>query len=237
MKEALSFRPDVIVEVTSVCDRQCAGCYAPNLISKEAPEALARLNPALFLSADNLKSALCRLMANSVDDIQSIAFRGGEPSLHPRLPALLSIARSFVKTVYLETHARWISLDDAPNPILEACEKNGSTIKISFDRMHGLEATELKAITDALTKRGIGWLIAITEGTDRDFQAMRDLCFWAENSSFIFQPKVTRSEDLIRPKHAVIHVDGRISNFLTSKPSMRPSPKLTNSTPLTAESQ
>lgn len=228
-----SFRPDVIVEVTSVCDRQCAGCYAPNLISKEAPETLARLNPALFLSPDYLKSALCSLKAKSAEDIQSIAFRGGEPSLHPQLPALMSVARSFVDTVYLETHGRWIAFADSANAILNACEETGATIKISFDRMHGLDAATLKEITGKLTARGIRWLIAITETTMQDFQAMRELCFWATDASFLFQPKVTRAEDLMRPKHAVIHVDGHISGLLNSKSAMKSFLEVPN-TPLRA---
>lgn len=214
MSAPFVFHPDIIVEVTSVCDRQCSGCYAPNLLSKEDPEVLFRAKPELFLSPEKLRATLSQMNANHPTGIQSISLRGGEPSRHPGLPAILSVANSFSSEVYLETHGRWILTANSDNAILSTCKSNGTYIKLSFDRMHGMDAPTLQKSVELLSEHHVRWMVAITEANLADFQRTRGLCPWVADDRIIFQTKVTRGEDLIQPKLGVIHLDGSVSNSL-----------------------
>jgi radical SAM superfamily enzyme YgiQ (UPF0313 family) len=46
-----NFIPDVIVEVTRACDRQCKGCYAPNILIGSAIPSDVLSQPGLFLDS------------------------------------------------------------------------------------------------------------------------------------------------------------------------------------------
>jgi organic radical activating enzyme len=214
-----NFHPDLIIEATTVCDRACQGCYAPNVVSKKDIQSMYVENPALFLSSCNLSSSL-----NNSNGVAVIAIRGGEPTRHPKLIELLEIASHHAKEIYLETHGRWIlSADKKQNSLsewselLDSCRQLNVQIKLSFDRMHGLSESELKETTETLAQQQIKWLVAITEPDSEHFQSTRAKCAWIPDHQIIFQKKALTGEHLIRPKVGVITVNGMIKSTVTSK--------------------
>lgn len=206
-----AFNPDLIVEVTGICDRACAGCYAPNLISKFSPEELFREKPEMFLTAEQLNFTLNGLKTK----IESVALRGGEPSRHPYLADLLAVAHQHSKKVCVETHGRWV-LNEAES-LTQVSAKLGTILKISFDRMHGLSADELRTITDRLSKVRVEWIVAITEATESEFIKTRELCNWIPNEKIIYQKKASSLHDLIEPRIGVIKLNGNLARTLTTK--------------------
>jgi drug/metabolite transporter (DMT)-like permease len=218
------FNPELIVEATSVCDRMCPGCYAPNVISIEDAANLYKTNPKLFLDPIKLESQL-----NLLKSVESIAIRGGEPSRHPGLPFLIEICARHSKEVYLETHGRWI-LPELENEetyelLLRTCHHLGVTIKLSFDKMHGLSADQLFSITERLDSFSIPWVVAITEKNEIDFFLIRKKCFWVENFQIIFQKMASSASNLFKPYIGVVHADGTFTSALRTKHTFERSPR------------
>jgi organic radical activating enzyme len=212
MKE---FRPDLIVEVTGVCDRACVGCYAPNLVSKFTPEEMYEAKPEMFLTAARFTEVLSSINGN----IESIAIRGGEPSRHPFLADILEVAHEKSNQVYVETHARWILDQQQSESLLKKCANLGTTLKISFDHMHGLSAKDLREITDQLSTHQVDYLIAITEDNRTNFDLTRAICSWVSDKQIIFQKKAVTMQELIVPKIGIIKLNGNLSRTLSVKSS------------------
>ena len=212
-----SFNPDLIVEVTSVCDRACAGCYAPNVIATGSPQEIYDSSPNLFLNPVVLQHTLEQL-----DSMPShISLRGGEPTRHPLLSELIGLLSAVSTSVYLETHGRWL-LPKSVRPyknLINALIENGTTVKLSFDSMHGLSKDDLKTITDILGVNDISFLIAITESNDNAFESARSRCDWIPDSKIIIQHKATSANALVKPRMGVIGVDGRLKTSLNFKSS------------------
>lgn len=223
MSSPKSFQPDLIVEVTTVCDRQCAGCYAPNVVTREQPKDLYVKNPEWYLSPTQLCVALDSLPSLK-NSSHVISLRGGEPSRHPELFKLLEVLKSRSEgSLFLETHARWLMPDSFIEPaLIRVLSETETTVKISFDRMHGLNRMELKQITSRLDSLGISWCVAITEKSQIEYESTRLLCEWIGDEKFIFQPKVSFKDQLVRPQIGVIHVNGSISGRVTSKIEFEP---------------
>lgn len=214
------FAPDLIVEATSVCDRQCPGCYAPNVVSRESPLKLLANRPDLFLAPERLEEALINLSPAS-STWQTIGIRGGEPTRHPGLPDILRcLAKHSPATLYLETHGRWLlagSESDNQQSLLEAMKDTRTVIKISFDQMHGLSPMALREITSALDQHDIAWCVAITEAREAAFMIARILCDWVSDDRIIFQEKVTTAQKLIRPHSAVIRTNGQLASEVSTR--------------------
>lgn len=217
MKSYLQFEPELVIEATSVCDRKCHGCYAPNITTNEDANLLFAKNPNLFLNSESLKNILYDIVKTE-GQLKTISIRGGEPSRHPFLSDLLAIVSSAAQSVYLETHGQWILKDSQESEnLLQSCQKNNVIIKISFDQMHGIATDKLRAITQKLKNRGIQFAVAITEASVAEFLETRLFCDWISDHHIIFQKKAFSSNDLIQPKLGVIRVDGSWSKNLTSK--------------------
>ena len=220
MRVPQSFAPDLIVEATSLCDRQCAGCYAPNLVSKESPTNLFLTAPELFLNPDRLRSSLSFLCARIGNEIPLLSIRGGEPSLHPELVTILETCSLFAEQVVLETHARWVlENSEASSALLLGCLETSTSIKISFDKMHALSAENLWRVVTRLAEVGVRYRIAITEPTEEDFATVRGKCPEISDEKFIFQKKVKTAAELMRPALGVIHTNGSHSSQLQTKES------------------
>jgi integrase len=102
-----TFQPDLIVEVTGACNRACDGCYAPNVVAKDAA-SIYETRPEIFLKALSLKHALSEIST----PVRIASVRGGEPTLHPEIVTLLRIAAIHADQVFLETHGRWLMEDE-----------------------------------------------------------------------------------------------------------------------------
>lgn len=210
-----TFIPDLIIEVTGACNRACVGCYAPNVVSNEAADSLYEKRPELFLGVAPLNSALNELGTSP----RLTAIRGGEPSLHPKLPVLLMIASKHSSLVMLETHGRWILPQNvaANNELVLSVRDNKIVVKISFDKMHGMKEDELHKIIDFLSWNKIDYRIAITESTLADYVTTRSLCSWIEDDKIIFQQKAKIADELVKPLLGNINVRGELNRTVTHK--------------------
>lgn len=214
-----TFQPDLIIEVTGACNRACIGCYAPNVVAKDAA-SIYETRPELFLKTPSLKNALSEI--TSLVSIASV--RGGEPTLHPEIGILLKTAATHADQVFLETHGRWLLEEDfiPYMDLLEAITKNGIIVKISFDKMHGMKSDELQRITHFLRWHDVEYRIAITEPNLTEYMATRSLCHFIEDDKIIFQPKAATESELVKPLIGTINIRGEIKRTLTHKFGMEP---------------
>ena len=210
-----NFNPDLIIEATSVCDRACSGCYAPNVVTTGPADKIYQTSPDLFLNPESLLIALQKL--NSKMPLATI--RGGEPTRHPEVGVLLSVARIYASSVYLETHGRWLLPENNKSyqALIETIAMRQITVKISFDKMHDLTAEELGEITSYLDWSNINYLVAITEINEQEFLNTREQCLWVDDSRIIFQKKAVALTELVVPKYGVIGINGTINNNLSVK--------------------
>ncbi len=209
-----TFQPDLIVEVTAACNRSCAGCYAPNVVTNKPASDLYAGRPELFLSIVNLNRAFGNL--STIPYISAV--RGGEPSLHPKLATLLLMIKRHSHFVYLETHARWLLPENvkAHKDLIEAIKALGVIVKISFDKMHGLNTEDLHKITQFLDWNEIDFRIAITEPSLAEFSVTRSLCSWIPSEKIIYQPKAKSNSELVIPNLGVIAVTGEFRGNLSN---------------------
>ncbi len=208
-----TFQPDLIIEVTGACNRACTGCYAPNVVTKDASEVFAR-RPELFLKTEVLKNALGETLP-----VEIASIRGGEPSLHPELSSILKMVATRAKEVYLETHARWLIEENfIPHmELLNAIVENGIIVKISFDKMHGLKTEELQRITHFLSWHDVDFRIAITESTLADYMETCSLCGFIKDEKIFYQPKAASADELVKPTVGTINVRGELKATLNHK--------------------
>lgn len=206
------FHPDLLIEVTSVCDRACRGCYAANFVSNKSKEQLYVEQKSLFLDIQKLEDSLATVSCDQ------IAIRGGEPTRHPYLDKIIEITSKHCRKLYLETHGRWIDSEEN-NQFLKSIANTGTILKISFDSMHGLKNSKLRDITDKLVENTIPFFIAITEVDGDKFLETRKLCHWVSDENIIFQLKASKLEELLQPSLGVLSVSGKISNKLNVRES------------------
>ncbi|MBS1958997.1 MAG: radical SAM protein [Bdellovibrionales bacterium] len=209
-----TFQPDLIIEVTGACNRACAGCYAPNVVAKDASEVFEK-RPELFLKSSALNNALSEITSS----VGIAAIRGGEPTLHPEIANLLKNAATHAEHVFLETHGRWLMEENfVPYvELLNAVIDNGIIVKISFDKMHGLKADELQRIVHFLNWHDVDYRIAITEPTLADYMATRSLCSFVKDEKIIYQAKALSADELVKPTIGTINVRGELKATLTHK--------------------
>jgi len=205
------FCPDLVIEVTRACDRACAGCYAPNVLTRDGVAAAGV--PGLFLSPEALQAALEALP----EQPHLVAVRGGEPSLHNGLEGLLKMICERAGQVILETHGRWIT-GDSPRPSLKTLSHLGVTVKVSFDRMHALSVESLRQIIARLEENKVKYLVAVTEPTEEDFDFVASsIESFVDRAQLIFQKKATHASELVKPRIGVIDSSGKLKLSLTSK--------------------
>lgn len=213
-----NFSPELIVEATSVCDRSCFGCYAPNVVSKESAEKLFIDRPELFLESVKLGKILSEILHAKNSKISIVSIRGGEPTRHPRLDSLVQLISQSADQVFLETHGRWIT-EPTPtqNLLLLSLAQNYVTVKLSFDSMHGGINLPLGQTIKVLEEKRIDFVIAITESTQQEFLKTRSQCSFVPDSKIIFQQKTTNIKELIKPEIGVVRVNGTLTRTLTAK--------------------
>lgn len=215
-----TFSPDLIVEVTSACNRACKGCYAPNVVSNKSAEELQKQNPGLFLDLQKLRNLLIEWNSHLPS---LISIRGGEPSIHPTLSNIIYELAQFNSGIVLETHGRWLLEKNTTQfmGLINALVMSKAKVKISFDSMHGIKADDLLEMTKTLSSYGIGYLVAITEKTDEELVSTRMLCSWVKDENIIFQRKAERADELLIPSIGVINVRGDLVRSLNSKFDIR----------------
>jgi organic radical activating enzyme len=215
MNSYFVFQPDLVVEATSVCDRACAGCYAPNVVSTLSAFTLYNDRPDLFLNPHMAAIALSKFESS----LQMISIRGGEPTRHPDLAALIGLCSQISKAVTVETHGRWLltESDESYSELLEIIKNSAAAIKLSFDRMHGLKPQQLRTITNFLDENQIRYFIAITESNEAQFIETRSECHWVPNEMIIFQRKTNSIVELSNPHYGVLNIRGQIMNSLNAK--------------------
>lgn len=221
-RDYFAFEPELIVEVTMVCDRACLGCYAPNIISRSDHVDTLRRRPELFIHPEALRERLAEVTSSIKRPLTSLSFRGGEPTCHPSLPALIDLSMEFTCQLFVESHARWVlpsgertGLD--VKGIINALARPNVALKVSFDSMHRLSAAELERVLLALDSQGVNWLVAITAHDRAQFDTQRAQCGWIPDAKIVFQPQAVRAPDLYTPAFGVIHPDGERARALSMK--------------------
>ncbi len=208
-----AFKPDLVIEATSVCDRACIGCYAPNVVSRESSQTLLSTKPSLFLFPENLALAISEL-----DLAQKIAsIRGGEPTRNPLLPELLKILAKTGAHLYLETHGKWLIDEEDHGLLLRSLVETGTNVKLSFDSMHGTVREELASMIAILHKNSIQCSVAITEASPDLFLKVLSSISSLAIGEIYFQTKATTLEALVRPSIGVVGVNGLLKKSLSSK--------------------
>ena len=210
------FQPDLIIEATATCDRACAGCYAPNVtVAKSDAAVFYSEHPELFLNPNVVETSLSALPRTPT----LISIRGGEPTQHPELAAIIQSCLKHAKTVVLETHGRWLLPKDVAHykALLPVLMQSNVVIKLSFDQMHGLSVDDLKTITDILGFNNLQYLIAITEPDDASLRSSRARCSWIPDDNIVYQPKAATLKDLTAPPLGVLTVKGSLVRTLTVK--------------------
>lgn len=215
-----TFSSDLVVEVTSACNRACNGCYAPNIVSNKSAEELIVKDSSLFINVAKLRELI---HAWPTFQPEVVSIRGGEPSLHPLLPNIIFELTKFNSEIFLETHGRWIlEKDKTPyQALINALAMSRSIVKISFDSMHRLNPSDLKVMTDYLSASGISFVVAITERTDSELVASRNLCSWVPDNRIYFQHKAEKGEELMKPSIGVINVKAELVQNLNYKFDIR----------------
>lgn len=211
-----TFKPDLIIEVTSTCNRSCTGCYAPNVVSNKSAKDLMAEKPNLFLDVNQLEN-LIAFWEQKLPKI--LSFRGGEPSLHPELGRILQASRFFASELVIETHGRWLLEDQRQDyqEVITAVYETKTVVKISYDSMHRLRVDQLLEITSFLENLKIRFYIAVTENTVEEFHQTIKQVLFIDPALFIFQKKALSSESLVRPELGVIDVSGRLNGGLMNK--------------------
>lgn len=217
------FEPEVVVEVTIVCNWSCHGCYAPNVISRTSHEIALNRHPEWFLNPITLINKLTDVTRSAGRLLQSLAFRGGEPTCHPNLPELIKVGLRHAHFLFIETHARWALLD-ARNAIdisgvLKALNNPNVTVKVSFDSMHRISSEELKNILAVFNDNNVNWLVAITEPDHAALLKQRDRCNWIPDSKIVLQPKALNRDGLYSPPLGVIRTMGDFAHSLSTRSS------------------
>jgi hypothetical protein len=148
-----------------------------------------------------------------------ISIRGGEPTRHPGLGEIVALCGRIAKTICVETHGRWLLPDsvDASAALLREIKESDATIKLSFDRMHGLRPQQLRIITDFLNENRIRYLVAITDIDKSNFIETRQECHWIPDDKIVFQLKTTSIGDLSNPPLGVLNIGGKIVKNLNVK--------------------
>ncbi len=201
-----TFQPALLVEVTSVCDQKCPGCYSPTRLVNFGD----KLNPDLFLSVEALRLAIAN--SNLPSSGVVVGVRGGEPTLHPDLREILGELASVSSSLYLETNGT-IFLDPlAGSDLFRVCKDLGVIVKISFDSMHQtLTHERLQTLCERLNEKGVEWTVAVTEATEEDALRTLQSCPWVIPERVFFQKKARHAHELLFPSYGVIHIDGSIN--------------------------
>lgn len=201
-----TFVPDYILEVTNACNMSCKGCYAPNVLLDQKE----KINSVKELKAEEV----LQVLGNQENLI--IAIRGGEPTLNSQIIEILKIAQMHNRIVYLETNGWWI---EENSPLFQAIVKLNIIIKLSSDSMHRSIPENIARKITLLKNNGVRVVLAVTEFQVQaaEVHAAKIEKLVGSPVDWIWQPKVTSSDRLIRPKNAVVTVENKLSNSLSSK--------------------
>ncbi len=201
-----TFAPDLIVEATNACDKNCLGCYAPNVLVGESARPARGVD---HLSVEALEGAW-----PSGELVETVAVRGGEPTLNPAFAELLAALSRRARTVYVETHGGWIA---SGHPLLAALRACGGVAKVSLDRMHGTNADSARAMLAALADSGVKTVVAVTAPTLEAFESARERLLEGFDGEVVWQKTALSAEELVSPRIGVISAKGALTRALTHR--------------------
>lgn len=199
------FKPDLIIEVTNVCNKNCKGCYASNVDLNSGKES--NLSPEL------LNLSLQSLLI--LEELNTISIRGGEPTLNQDIDKIILRLEKFsFDKIYLETNGDWIQEN---SPLLLKLENSKVIIKLSTDKMHAIPAQIITKRVDLLKKYKLNFLLAVTdESLEKCIEFVTEH-YPNVNAPFIFQKKAYSTNELIQPTYGVLNSKGVLSKTLTTK--------------------
>ena len=156
------FEPDYIVETTNVCNMQCPGCYAKNVLDIDDNNKIYLTSKEFLLKLKNIKEKYNK----------SIALRGGEPTLSPYINDILQSSYHF-KNTYLETNGLWVLDIEKYSSLVDKILDYNIIIKLSFDRMHGTSPETVNKIIKKLEDLNIYFEIAITAKNLNEYKKIK----------------------------------------------------------------
>lgn len=208
-----NFQPDLVIETTNACDKQCLGCYAPNVLVND--KITDRFDIVKNLEPNQLRSIWSQLELPL--KIEVISVRGGEPTLNPHIVDILEFLRDKADNLILETNGDWILKS---SKLINELDHKSVNIKLSADRMHGSILNRVESQLQILQKHQFITLLAVTAESFTEFEKFyRKL----NSSNFIpvFQKKAFSLTELIQPKIGVISASGKFKKTLTTTNSFR----------------
>lgn len=201
-----NFQPDLIIEATNACNKQCQGCYAPNILvgNKISVDSVKNLD------VDSIKTIWTDYGFHSL--IDTISVRGGEPTLNPQIVSIMDFLKAKSQRLILETNGEWIS--NGSNLIRELDPKR-IVVKLSADKMHGSFTSKVRLQLQTLDSHKFTTMLAITAVSREEFET-----FYRKLDILdcipIFQKKAFTSANLSQPKIGVISASGKFKRTLTT---------------------
>lgn len=159
----LNTPPLIWLELTRRCNLTCPHCYIEG--------GLARPN-------EMPTSEFYRLLDEFADmGVWSVAFTGGEPTLHPEFAGLVQHARKRDLLVGIATNGMFLTQE-----LLESLPRDGVIISVSLDNLHVSAQHDFALATKAvLRSQELGFLTNIMTNTNREsIHYLDKLMSWAE---------------------------------------------------------
>ncbi len=209
MSHFKSFNPDLVVEVTNVCNKSCPGCYAPNIITTKSNTKTNKNGK--FLRASDLENTWL-----NIPDVDTVAIRGGEPTLNPEILNIISYISTRAKHVYLETNGDWIKDGD---DLINSVKNSNLIVKLSVDSMHGSSIEETRKRIEKLKRHSIKSMIAVTEEDLTTFELFIEMHLSDFEGPILFQRKAKKIQDILKPRIGVLNTQGQLVNTVSVKSS------------------
>jgi organic radical activating enzyme len=211
MKVIDNFVPDLVIEATNACDKQCQGCYAPNiLVGSKVKNSVGKVKN---LELKKLKSIWSTFALPIKIDVISV--RGGEPTLNPYILDILDFLNEKSNRLILETNGEWISNN---SNLIKDLNPKSTLIKLSADSMHGSVVSKVQLQLQILESYKFTTLLAITAESLEEFEKFY-FRMGALDCIPVFQKKAFSFGELIKPKVGVISADGQFNKTLTTTKS------------------
>lgn len=143
------------VHVVDHCNLKCKACaHFSSLVDEE-----------VIYPVDTVAQSITRL-SSMVPNISSISLLGGEPLLHPDLPAIITSTRNAYPYAAITLVTNGILLPQASSLLVETCKQHNITLVIS---LYPPMQDEVDNIVQRLKSAGINWNMQRIDAFERRF--------------------------------------------------------------------
>lgn len=143
------------VHVVDHCNLKCKACaHFSSLVEEE-----------VIYPVNTIMQSIMRL-SSMVPNISSISLLGGEPLLHPDLPAIIASTRNAYPYAAITLVTNGILLPQASSLLVESCKQHNITLIVS---LYPPMQEEVDNIVQWLNKSGINWEMIRIDAFERRF--------------------------------------------------------------------